>query len=94
MQSPNRPQRPDEPRALTRRAALASIARRFAAVAVVAAGGHPPRSGSWARRRSYVHPEPRPGITAERVLPDDRVPAGARDAYAAARAFPAIFAGR
>ncbi|HEV8266314.1 MAG TPA: PCYCGC motif-containing (lipo)protein [Gemmatimonadales bacterium] len=42
-----------------------------------------------------AHPEPRPGITAERVLPGAAVPRtpGALEAYAAARAAPATLDG-
>ena len=45
-------------------------------------------------RRRTVHPEPRPGITAERVLPEDKVTkASARASYAAAREFPEVLDG-
>ena len=42
-----------------------------------------------------VHPEPRPGITAERVLPPSLVPmaSGAAEAYAAARQAPQLLDG-
>lgn len=45
--------------------------------------------------RAFPHPEPRPGVTAEHVLPSSRLPdkAAVRDAYAHARAYPAIFDG-
>ncbi|HJU89351.1 MAG TPA: PCYCGC motif-containing (lipo)protein [Gemmatimonadaceae bacterium] len=48
-----------------------------------------------ARRREFKHPEPRPGITGENVLSDEKLPKkrGVREAYAAARAYPAIFDG-
>jgi hypothetical protein len=39
------------------------------------------------------HPEPRPGITAERVLPADVVPSQARKAYEAAREIPQVLDG-
>jgi len=39
------------------------------------------------------HPEPRPGITAEHVLPDDKVDAEHKDAYEAARQIPEILDG-
>jgi hypothetical protein len=42
---------------------------------------------------SPEHPEPRPDVTAERVLPDDQVPERHRKAYAAARAHPAVLDG-
>jgi len=91
MRPPVPPSRPDAPSAtLTRREALASLARRVAAVAIV---GGAPLPSPRAARRAYLHPEPRPGVTSERVLPAERVPARIRDAYAAARAFPATFDG-
>src|SRR2546427_2694370 len=42
-----------------------------------------------------VHPDPRPGVTAERVLPASMVPntPGAAEAYAAARIAPAVLDG-
>jgi hypothetical protein len=43
-----------------------------------------------------LHPEPRPGVTAERVLPPSLVPttlAGAAEAYAAARSAPRLLDG-
>jgi len=42
---------------------------------------------------SSQHPTPRKGITAAKVLHDADVPKEARDAYAAAREFPALFDG-
>ena len=39
------------------------------------------------------HPDPRPGITAEQVLADDKVDAKTRDAYAAAREIPEVLDG-
>ena len=39
------------------------------------------------------HPDPRPDVTADAVLPDDDVPEKAKQAYAAARAHPEIFDG-
>ena len=44
-------------------------------------------------RGRVPHPEPRPGVTAERVLPADAVPAKYRDAYAAAREIPQVLDG-
>jgi hypothetical protein len=45
-------------------------------------------------RRKVVHPDPRPGITAEKVLPEDKVTKeAARPGYAAAREFPEILDG-
>jgi len=45
--------------------------------------------------RAATHPEPRPGVTAERVLPPAAVPhtPGAAEAYAAARSAPRILDG-
>lgn len=45
--------------------------------------------------RGTVHPEPRPGVTAERVLPPSMVlnTPGAAEAYAAARTAPAVLDG-
>jgi len=42
-----------------------------------------------------AHPEPRPGVTAERVLPPAMVPhtPGSVEAYAAARAMPGVLDG-
>jgi hypothetical protein len=47
------------------------------------------------RSPEAVHPAPRPGITAERVLPDPAIPRnpGALEAYAAARGAPAVLDG-
>jgi hypothetical protein len=46
-------------------------------------------------RPGLKHPDPRPGVTSEKVLPADKLPANpkVRSAYAAARANPAIFDG-
>jgi hypothetical protein len=48
-----------------------------------------------ARPAAGAHPDPRPGITAERVLPDVAVPRtpGSTEAYAAARAAAATLDG-
>jgi hypothetical protein len=45
--------------------------------------------------RAALHPDPRPGITAELVLPPGMVPhtPGSVEAYAAARAVPAVMDG-
>ena len=40
-----------------------------------------------------VHPDPRQGITAAKVLPESEVSSKARDAYAAAREFPLVLDG-
>lgn len=79
---------------LTRRDALSKMAGAFAAAMFIPVGVAPsetPRE----RGKPFPHPEPRPGITAERVLPESEI--GSRDkvkkAYAAARANPEIFDG-
>src|SRR5688572_33386245 len=43
----------------------------------------------------FPHPEPRPGITAENVLPDDKLPdkKRVREGFAAAREYPELFDG-
>jgi hypothetical protein len=45
--------------------------------------------------KPFLHPEPRPGITAANVLAVDQLPRdrAAREAYATAREYPAIFDG-
>jgi hypothetical protein len=45
--------------------------------------------------RVFPHPEPRPGITAENVLPDEKLPdkKRVRDGFAAARQYPELFDG-
>lgn len=70
---------------ISRRAALARIAVAVAAPLLLSAS----------RRRPVGprHPDPRPGITAEHVLPDDRVDAAHKDAYDAARQIPEILDG-
>ena len=51
----------------------------------------------WTNRtgRAPVHPEPRPGVTSERVLPPSRLlkTPGALEAYAAARSAPQVLDG-
>jgi hypothetical protein len=46
-------------------------------------------------RGGFPHPEPRPGITGEHVLPEDEIGSRkrVREAYAAARTHPEIFDG-
>jgi Protein of unknown function with PCYCGC motif len=48
-----------------------------------------------ATRPAGAHPNPRPGITAEKVLPNAAIPRnpGALDAYAAARSAPQVLDG-
>ena len=45
------------------------------------------------RRAAVQHPEPRPGITAEHVLPDEELKEKARAVYAKAREIPEILDG-
>lgn len=82
----------NESQKLSRRGALAALVRLLSAGAVV---GLAPAAlpALLAPRRGGVHPDPRPGVTAERVLPDARVSEKARSAYAAAREFPEVFDG-
>jgi hypothetical protein len=49
----------------------------------------------WTGRARAGHPNPRSGVTAEKVLPPDAVPRtpGSAEAYAAARAVPALLDG-
>lgn len=72
----------------SRRAAL----RALGATAALAALGVLPRPLRALGRRAE-HPEPRPGITAERVLPASEVPRSARRAYEAAREIPQLLDG-
>jgi hypothetical protein len=46
-------------------------------------------------REGLTHPDPRPGITAEKVLADDKLPDKRRvkEAFAAAREYPELFDG-
>ena len=48
-----------------------------------------------ATRPAGAHPRPRPGVTAEKVLPDAAIPRipGALEAYAAARSAPRVLDG-
>jgi hypothetical protein len=54
-----------------------------------------PAAATTPSRRPFRHPEPRPGITGEHVLPEGSLPPdeNVRAAFAAARANPAIFDG-
>ena len=73
------------PSPISRRDALARIAIAIAAPLVAGAARRAPRGPR--------HPEPRPGITAEHVLPDARVEAEFKDAYDAARQIPEVLDG-
>lgn len=70
---------------ISRRDALARLIVVVAAPIVAGAARRAPRGPR--------HPEPRPGVTAEHVLPDDKVDAEHKDAYAAAREIPEILDG-
>ena len=61
-----------------------------AAVAALAVLAMKPGAGG-----TVPHPEPRPGVTAERVLPPSLLPStpGAAEAYAAARSAPRVLDG-
>ena len=69
---------------ISRRVALSRLSR-MVAVAVV----------PWRFALDFEHPDPRPGITAVNVLPDERIGdrKGVREAYAAAREYPELFDG-
>jgi hypothetical protein len=71
---------------ISRRDALARFALALAAPLVAGAARRLPAGPTH-------HPDPRPGVTAEHVLPDAKVDAEHRDAYAAAREIPEILDG-
>jgi hypothetical protein len=51
---------------------------------------------AFAATKPFKHPDPRPGVTSAKVIPDDKLPPKNRNvrfAYAAARAHPEIFDG-
>ena len=76
---------------LSRRAAVGAVVRLAVATAAfprAALGGRARRA-----RRVPVPPEPRPGITAERVLAAEKVPKKYADAYDAARELPEVLDG-
>ena len=76
-------------RSISRRDALARVSALFGAfVAMPTDWGH-------IGRKPFPHPEPRPGVTAERVLPVSELGTRKRvlDAYAIAREHPALFDG-
>lgn len=75
---------------------------RHLVLGTVALGAAPARTlSAWTgashdgRRKPFPHPEPRPGITGDRVLPESELPdkRAVREWYAAARTHPAIFDG-
>ena len=71
---------------ISRREAIARLALLAVAPMVLGASRRVPRAGT-------THPDPRPGITAEHVLADDKVDAKHKDAYAAAREIPEVLDG-
>jgi hypothetical protein len=79
-------------RPISRAVFLRTIAA--ATIGVVAAPPTLLHAGA-SRRKPLPHPDPRAGITAANVLGVDALPdtPAVRDAYAAARAYPAIFDG-
>ena len=86
---------PDSLPPLGRRAALALLARTTLG-ALVGVGALPRDVLSLATRATRVqvkHPDPRPGVTAERVLAETDVPEKYHDAYRAARDYPQVLDG-
>ena len=77
--------------ALSRREAIARLGGLMMAVALPRGF----RLGEGMGGDTFPHPEPRPGITAANVLPDDKLPdkKKVRALYAAAREFPETFDG-
>lgn len=74
---------------ISRRAALRRLMMTLAAGAATS-----PRVASAVGPYPTVkHPDPRPGITAAGVLPDEHVPKKAKKAYAAAREIPEVLDG-
>jgi hypothetical protein len=71
------------------------ISRREALARLFVAAAAPllPGTAQRTRRSTTKHPDPRPGITAENVLANDKVDAAHRDAYAAAREIPEVLDG-
>jgi len=75
----------------TRRAAVGALAR-LTLLAVVAPGALPRLAAAhWSTETT--HPDPRPGVTGERVLPAADVPEKYQNAYRAAREIPHILDG-
>ena len=77
---------------ISRRAALGRITGLFAASFAAPVSFDPLLGG---RHEELRHPDPRPGITAEKVLAEDKLPDKKRvkEAFAAAREFPELFDG-
>ena len=83
---------------LSRRSAIARIAGLWAASFVAPPSARAvslPHSHHDLHGVALVHPDPRPGITAEKVLPDEKLPDKKRvkEAFGTARAYPELFDG-
>lgn len=77
---------------LSRRQALFRLAAGAAGLAGLAlATPRELRALAWRARAK--HPEPRPGITADAVLPDEAVPKRSKEAYRVAREIPGVLDG-
>jgi hypothetical protein len=85
------PRAPSTP--LARRDALGALARLLLAAATPALLPRTLLARTPRTWREVVHPDPRPGITAEHVLPEGEVPERYRDAYRAAREIPEVLDG-
>jgi hypothetical protein len=84
---------PDFDDTLSRRSALARLGGYLTAIVLARPG-----LASALALKPHEHPEPRPGITAEHVLPDEKLKTakrmkGVHEAYNAAREYPEIFDG-
>lgn len=77
---------------LSRRGMLVSAARAFARLTAATVLLPRPALASLPSVRGG-HPDPRPGITAAKVLPDSEVKQKYKDAYAAARELPEVMDG-
>ena len=77
---------------VSRRQALLRLAAGCAGVAGLALGV-PRALQARVRLLRAKHPDPRPGITADAVLPDESVPQRAKAAYRVAREIPGILDG-
>ena len=78
---------------LPRRAALGTLARVLLVAAATPALLPRTLLAGTSRTPPVVHPDPRPGITAEHVLAESEVPERYRDAYRAAREIPEVLDG-
>jgi hypothetical protein len=104
METPDPPPRPrsstrmtvstppflDDPRPVSRRRALLLAAAALLLPPMRAAAQ---AVGSRGPGGTVAHPDPRPGVTAGAVLPPERVPEQAKEAYDAARAIPEVLDG-